>query len=305
MACVGWNGYLFPSPVHGRNNVTSRLLDQPSFARASSTSHAVLAPVLRATSEDQQASPSVDVSVFRFTLGIPGFNDSDLPRVLGIAFGAILVLNHFLTGDYVTAAQWRSEIIGLCNVIFSISLPSIGMRLNGGGQVNAASSMPRSRQIFALSKTLSSEEKEELAWGTYVLLKNTRATSVVVWNEHLICARGLWDIPDEASKDVLEWLEEILRKSPLFSSGTLTYIPSKADKQGWSFLPTGTVCSLLIPSDWATAEETGKQPQVTNAFLLCLSSTPNAFNQKDLLWIKWLAIKLMKSRPLSRNEIKA
>lgn len=47
----------------------------------------------------------VDISVFRFTLGIPGFDDSDLPVVLGIVFGGLLLLNHFFSLNSLTAAQ--------------------------------------------------------------------------------------------------------------------------------------------------------------------------------------------------------
>ena len=39
--------------------------------------------------------------------GIPGFDDADLPKVIGVFVGAVLLLNHFLSRDSViTPAQW-------------------------------------------------------------------------------------------------------------------------------------------------------------------------------------------------------
>lgn len=36
----------------------------------------------------------MDVAVFRFTLGIPGFDDSNIPRVIGTVVAALVALNH-------------------------------------------------------------------------------------------------------------------------------------------------------------------------------------------------------------------
>ena len=40
--------------------------------------------------------PELDVSVFRFTLGIPGFEDRLIPRAVGFAGAALLALNRAL-----------------------------------------------------------------------------------------------------------------------------------------------------------------------------------------------------------------
>jgi hypothetical protein len=47
---------------------------------------------------------------------------------------------------------------------------------------DAASRVPLpegSRQVFVMSENLSSEQKEDVAWASYVLLRNTNTTSVV------------------------------------------------------------------------------------------------------------------------------
>ena len=48
---------------------------------------------------------SVDVAVFRFTLGIPGFDDDLVPRVVGAFGAALLAGNHWLAGSEPPAAQ--------------------------------------------------------------------------------------------------------------------------------------------------------------------------------------------------------
>jgi hypothetical protein len=47
---------------------------------------------------------------------------------------------------------------------------------------DAASRVPLpegSRQVFVMSENLSAEQKEDVAWASYVLLRNTNTTSVV------------------------------------------------------------------------------------------------------------------------------
>ena len=38
----------------------------------------------------------MDMAVFRFTLGIPGFEDRQIPRVVGAVGALLVVVNHFL-----------------------------------------------------------------------------------------------------------------------------------------------------------------------------------------------------------------
>lgn len=46
-----------------------------------------------------------DIAVFRFTLGIPGFDDALIPRVVGVIGAALLVTNHLLDQSNATSAQ--------------------------------------------------------------------------------------------------------------------------------------------------------------------------------------------------------
>ncbi len=49
-----------------------------------------------------------DVAVFRFTLGIPGFDDAQIPRVVGTVGAVLLAANHLLAAGAPSAAQVRS-----------------------------------------------------------------------------------------------------------------------------------------------------------------------------------------------------
>lgn len=46
-----------------------------------------------------------DIAVFRFTLGIPGFDDADIPRILGFAALALLAVNNVLNDATNDASQ--------------------------------------------------------------------------------------------------------------------------------------------------------------------------------------------------------
>lgn len=37
--------------------------------------------------------------------GIPGFDDTDLPRLVGFFFGSLIILNHAVSLDSMTGAQ--------------------------------------------------------------------------------------------------------------------------------------------------------------------------------------------------------
>lgn len=37
--------------------------------------------------------------------GIPGFDDADLPRLVGILFGSLLLINHAVSIESMTSAQ--------------------------------------------------------------------------------------------------------------------------------------------------------------------------------------------------------
>lgn len=55
----------------------------------------------------------LDVAVFRFTLGIPGFDDRLIPRVVGVVLGAFLFANHLAGAQPTPDAQVRLSGLSL------------------------------------------------------------------------------------------------------------------------------------------------------------------------------------------------
>ena len=49
-----------------------------------------------------------EIAVFRFTLGIPGFDDALIPRVVGSLGASLLIANHLSDPAQATDAQARS-----------------------------------------------------------------------------------------------------------------------------------------------------------------------------------------------------
>ncbi|KAL8240861.1 hypothetical protein R6Q59_014216 [Mikania micrantha] len=135
----------------------------------------------------QNQQQQLNLSVLRFTLGIPGLDESYLPRWIGYGFGSLLVLNHFVSSNSttVTPAQLRTEVLGLSLAAFSVMLPYIGQFLKGARPVIQASIPEGAEQIFVMSPNISDTIREDLAWGSYTLLRNTNSISVV-FLEHSI-----------------------------------------------------------------------------------------------------------------------
>ena len=73
---------------------------------------------LATTGQDGDA----DFAVFRFTLGIPGFDDDLIPRVVGCLGAVLLVANHIAAGSYTTAAQVTTCISAQLPVLLACRL---------------------------------------------------------------------------------------------------------------------------------------------------------------------------------------
>lgn len=67
--------------------------------------HQHLHLIPRAAAGGPAEPEDADVAVFRFTLGIPGFEDRLVPRVVGALGAALLGANHVLGPSVVPAAQ--------------------------------------------------------------------------------------------------------------------------------------------------------------------------------------------------------
>ncbi|CAM0956418.1 unnamed protein product [Alopecurus aequalis] len=200
----------------------SHFLPQPT---ARPTSHRRSLPArIRASNSDPPQQ--VNLSVLRFTLGIPGLDESYLPRWIGLGFGALVLLNHLLTPSP-TSAQLRSEALGLCLAAFSAALPYLGRFLEGAGAAGRVPLPEGSRQVFVIPDDLSAAQKEDIAWATYVLLQNTNTTSVLIAVGDVLCIRGYWDPPADILKHaMIEWFKSQMEQAGLIDLSNALYLPS-------------------------------------------------------------------------------
>ncbi|XP_068634484.1 protein COFACTOR ASSEMBLY OF COMPLEX C SUBUNIT B CCB2, chloroplastic isoform X2 [Aristolochia californica] len=237
-------------------------------------------------SEESQQQQQLNVSVLRFTLGIPGFDESYLPRWIGVAFGSLLLLNHFFGSNFVTDAQIRSELLGICLAGYSITVPYLGKFLKGANLVDRSALPDGNRQIFLLSEGLSESLKEDLAWASYVLLKNTNTMSVLISLRDELCVRGYWNTPDDSSKaDLFDRFSMQIRKIGFSQLKEALYFPKCSETVDWEMLPVGTL-SILIQPVLGSIE-----PTKNIAFIFLASSASYSYNDRDREWIKAVANK--------------
>ncbi|KAL5727701.1 hypothetical protein ACHQM5_000866 [Ranunculus cassubicifolius] len=239
------------------------------------------------------SNQQLNLSVLRFTLGIPGFDESSLPRGIGYAFGSLLLLNHFVGSNSVTTpAQFRTEVLGLSLAAFSVAVPYIGKFLKGATLVDELVLPEGNKQIFSMSECVSDTLKEDLAWGSYVLLKNTKTISVLISIDSALCARGYWSIPDDVSKDsTLDWFA---RQVQLYGLSDLTdtlYFPKSEDNGIWKMVPNGTRSLLIVPVLGYSELSTNMSANKIRGFILLASSTSYAYSDRDRAWVGAVANK--------------
>ncbi|XP_071724823.1 protein COFACTOR ASSEMBLY OF COMPLEX C SUBUNIT B CCB2, chloroplastic-like [Rutidosis leptorrhynchoides] len=241
---------------------------------------------------DNSQDEQLNLSVLRFTLGIPGLDESYLPRWIGYGFGSLIVVNHFLSSNS-TPAQLTSEALGLCLAGFSVSLPYLGKFLKGATNSTDQMILPEeASQVFVMSEDVSDTQKEDLAWATYILLRNTKTTAVLVWISGQLCARGYWNIPDDVSKDqLLGWFEKQVEKLGLSEFKDTVYFPQSSDSELWEMLPKGTRSVLVQPVLSLPSSSTSDQMDQIEGFVLLTSTTGYAYSDRDRSWIRAVANK--------------
>ncbi|KAI3808834.1 hypothetical protein L1987_24796 [Smallanthus sonchifolius] len=246
----------------------------------------------------QNQQQQLNLSVLRFTLGIPGLDESYLPRWIGYGFGSLLVLNHFVSSNSttVTPAQLRTEVLGLSLAAFSATLPYIGQFLKGASPVLQASIPEGAEQIFAMSPNIPDTVREDLAWGSYTLLRNTNSISVLISVHDVLCVRGYWNTPKsmDLSKDrAVEWFKEQMQRVGLFNLTDTLYFPQRSDSELWEMLPEGTRSLLVLPVI-KSSDEDGKSKDQSVGFVLLASTVNYAYSNKDRAWIAAIAKKFLR-----------
>ncbi|KAL2920606.1 Protein COFACTOR ASSEMBLY OF COMPLEX C SUBUNIT B CCB2 chloroplastic [Bienertia sinuspersici] len=239
------------------------------------------------TSSQQQ----VNLSVLRFTFGISWLDESYLPRYIGYGFGTLVILNHFVgSNSTVTSAQLVSEAVGLSLAAFSITLPYVGRFLKGATPEGIKTLPQRAQQIFVMSPNVSDTLKEDLAWTTYILLRNTKSVSVLIYLQDAICIRGYWKLPEKLSKDeTLNWFMNEIKKFGLSDVEETLYFAQKTGSLLEEAIPEEIRSILIQPIHSSKPQDQGKEDVA--GFVLVTSSISYVYDEKDVLWIKAIANK--------------
>eukprot|EP01024_Parvocaulis_polyphysoides_P030046 TRINITY_DN27311_c0_g1_i2.p1 TRINITY_DN27311_c0_g1~~TRINITY_DN27311_c0_g1_i2.p1 ORF type:complete len:294 (+),score=36.05 TRINITY_DN27311_c0_g1_i2:1406-2287(+) len=225
----------------------------------------------------------VDVAVFRFTLGIPGFEDRLIPRVIGSIGIILLTINHLISGN-IHGAQTRTEVIVSILAIICIFSPSLEQQLlelqPGKGRKEAAEQVVGSINAFAIDDTLKNKQKQELAWASFALLKNTNSCSVFVIGENnkVLMLRGALKnvFSGQKGQEMLKAVEQSLQ------------LPTKSSQQSQYLQDRSSISSswLEISNMIAAGIQCGVVESLQKGgFLVVLSERNRAFQERDRKWI--------------------
>eukprot|EP00879_Flechtneria_rotunda_P006168 GHRR01006485.1.p1 GENE.GHRR01006485.1~~GHRR01006485.1.p1 ORF type:complete len:331 (+),score=129.47 GHRR01006485.1:317-1309(+) len=244
------------------------------------------------------ADDEVDVAVFRFTLGIPGFDDSNTPKVVGAVVAALVAANHVLGADPAPPAQMRAEFLDITLAALCFVVPEIEARLRqvqpGRGR-SGVGEIAGSAQLFALAEGLDETARKELAWASFALLKNVNCCSVLLLDHaasNVLLARGAVARDVTVAGDQAASLTRVAQAYSSSSTAAAGLLP--AAKQQWlpekaavkqsglgsiPFVPEGVQSALVQPLPGGLA-------------LLVLAERPRALSEKDRKWVAAIANKL-------------
>ncbi|CAI0546984.1 unnamed protein product [Linum tenue] len=219
------------------------------------------------TSKDQQ--DQLNVSVLRFTFGIPGLDETYLPRWIGYGFGSLLLLNHFAGSDSsTTSAQLRTEGLGLSLAAFSVALPYFGRFLKVSSVYYSAFCMV------------------PLGWTRLLFLK-------LISIQGELCVRGYWNVPYDngtAKAPILDWFQRQIENIGLGDLKDVLYFPQVPGSELWEMLPNGTRSLLVVPV-LQSRDGSGIEMIKNRGFVILASNMEYAYTEKDRAWIRAIANK--------------
>eukprot|EP01025_Chloroclados_australasicus_P010890 TRINITY_DN1460_c0_g4_i1.p1 TRINITY_DN1460_c0_g4~~TRINITY_DN1460_c0_g4_i1.p1 ORF type:complete len:324 (+),score=22.43 TRINITY_DN1460_c0_g4_i1:75-974(+) len=246
---------------------------------------------LQANAKTGLGEEDVDVSVFRFTLGIPGFEDRFLSRIIG-GIGLVLMTINHLFGAGVDEAQIRTEVIISFLSIMCIVAPTLEQRLlefqPGQGRKEAAVTIQGAVNAFAIDESLTDKQKQELAWASFALLKNTNSCTVYILGKdsQILLARGaVSDVAANLSgQQILNKLNQISQNRRKYQLQQQLCTQDKASTQSsWianTKLLAAGILSVVV------------EPIPNGGCLIVLSERARAFQERDRKWVQSIASKL-------------
>eukprot|EP00775_Hariotina_reticulata_P009832 gene9832-9991_t len=250
----------------------------------------------------------LDVAVFRFTLGIPGFDDSNIPRVVGAGIAALVAINHVLGAQPAPPAQVRAEFLDILLAVLCFTAPELEGRLRqvGPGRGRAqAGEVAGAAQVFALAEGLTDNIRKELAWASFALLKNVNCCTVLLFRpltDEALLARGSIAKSMASATGAAASLKSI---SQALGSSSGTWVAAEQQQQQ-RWLPDRSAMQQAGLSSCSCVPEGVQsalvQPVGDGAVLLVLAERPRqvplgaaavkALSDKDRKWVAAIASKL-------------
>lgn len=250
----------------------------------------------------------IEVAVFRFTLGIPGFDDSLIPRVVGIIGASLMLINHALSPQPVPLPQTRIEVLGAALAAIAIAAPTLQQRLEelkpGRGRRAAAESVTGGSNVFALDTQLPESARQDLAWSSYAVLKNANTCGMlVIWKGKVVMCRGILgsSLAGGDVDQVLQRATGALQGANWLAGSDVSMFEdrnaiARAGASSCSIIPEGvntvTVVPLqLLPSELGNST-TSTSGNSTSGALVLVSERERALSGKELRWAQGVAAKL-------------
>jgi hypothetical protein len=282
--------FTHPSTTHGR-----RILPPPAAARGG-------------------GGDDMEVAVFRFTLGIPGFDDALIPRVVGFIGAAALLANHLASPQPVSDAQARVEALGAVLAAVAVAAPSVQTRLEelrpGRGRRAAAESVPGGASAFGISETLPVVARRDLAWASYALLNNANICGLVVVSMgQAVACRGILGEGVAAGGGGAEAV--LTRASEAWANGGAGGRPgsepllledrgavARAGLDRCGLVPSGAGALAVVPLRPLPGQDGDVAAQTSSSgVLMLICDRERALSAKEVRWAQGVAALLAASLP--------
>eukprot|EP00877_Chromochloris_zofingiensis_P011945 jgi/Chrzof1/7003/Cz02g07090.t1_CCB2[v5.2] len=262
--------------------------------------HIKVRPALNAERACGLGDEELDVAVFRFTLGIPGFDDRQIPRIVGWTIAALVAINHVFGAQPTPGAQVRAEFLDLVLAVLCIVTPDIEDRLRevmpGRGRQQASATIPGAAQGFFLDPKLDDKTKNELAWMSFALLKNSNCCTIIVINDQgtALLARGAIGAGAVVTGNAEATLQKVSQSLPEALASIAggkqqqTWFPdrqsiSKAALDGCLCIPEGAQSLLIQPVGAGN----------NRPLIIAMSERPRGLSGKDQKWVSAVSSKLV------------
>ena len=246
----------------------------------------------------------MELAVFRFTLGIPGFDDALIPRVAGIVVASLLLINHIASEQPVSLSQSITEVLGMLLTGIGVAAPTVQRRLEdvtpGRGRRAPQELVEGGRNVFAIADTLPDSLKEEIAWASFTILKNSNVCGICLFLERrMILCRGILgtEIAAGEATDVLKNASKDFEDTFGFDEKdkTLAYAETVAQMRTMKMfdsriIPRGACGVAIIPISPLPGHAKTDASSIGSMLLVC--DRERSMSQKELQWCKATASKV-------------